>query len=78
MRAEDLRVIGVSQLAEKLGVTADGGAPQRQASPHTLARPDLYFLWPGGLVIVIEFDEDHRSQKRSRKPKKHNTRYYER
>ena len=51
MRAEDLRVIGVSQLAEKLGVTADGGAPQRQASPHTLARPDLYFLWLGGLVI---------------------------
>jgi hypothetical protein len=26
---------------------------------HTLARPDLYFLWPGRLVIVIEFDENN-------------------
>ena len=25
---------------------------------HTVARPDLHFLWPGRLVIVIEFDEN--------------------
>ena len=61
----------VSQLAEKLGVTADGGAPQRQASPHTLARPDLYFLWPGRLVIVIEFDENNHTDRTTKSEMQH-------
>ena len=44
-----------------LGVTAEGLQSFHHDKPvrtcHTVARPDLYFLWPGRLVIVIEFDD---------------------
>ena len=50
-----------------LGVTAEGLQSFHHDKPvrtcHTVARPDLYFLWPGRLVIVIEFDENNHTDR---------------
>jgi hypothetical protein len=38
---------------------------------HTLARPDLHFLWPGKLVIVIEFDENNHTNRPAKSEMQH-------
>ena len=76
IRREDL-VLGnlISQLAEMLGVTAKGLQSFHHDKPvrtcHTVARPDLYFLWPGRLVIVIEFDENNHTDRTTKSEMQH-------
>jgi hypothetical protein len=44
-----------------LGVSAEGLQSFHHDKPVRTCHTDLYFLWPGRLVIVIEFDENNRT-----------------
>jgi hypothetical protein len=65
----------VSLLPEMLGVSAEGLQSFHHDKPvrtcHTVARPDLYFLWPGRLVIVIEFDENNHTDRTTKSEMQH-------